>query len=111
MLFNIIVAPVSTISRWRKEVLFGTPIISDNGLQRLTENIFQTPPHLFGPPPPPRLLIFRLSVGSPLIKTPPAPPTLLFGTGEYTGFLKLLRRLLTNCKVTKKVLKRDHAYL
>ena len=102
MLFNIIVAPVSTISRCRKENLFGTPTISDNGLPLLTENIFQTPPILFGPPP--RLLIFRLSVGSPLIKTPPPPPppTLLLGTGEYTGFLKLLRRLLTNCKVTKK---------
>ena len=76
ILFDVIVAPVSTISRWCKEVLFGTPIFSDNGLPLLTENIFQTlPPFIWSP----RLLIFRLSVGSPLLKTPP----LLFGTGEY----------------------------
>ena len=106
MLFNIIVAPVSTISRCRKENLFGTPTISDNGLPLLTENIFQTPPILFGPP----LVYWYLGYLSDplLLRTPPphpptpTPPTLLFGTGEYTGFLKLLRRLLTNCKVTKK---------
>ena len=38
------------------------PIISGNGLPLLTENNFQTSPLLFGPP---RLLIFRLSVGRP----------------------------------------------
>ena len=101
MLFNIIVAPVSTISRCRKENLFGTPTISDNGLPLLTENIFQTPPILFGPP----LVYWYLGyLSDPLLlrPPPPPPPTLLLGTGEYTGFLKLLRRLLTNCKVTKK---------
>ena len=36
------------------------PIVSGNGLPLLTENNFQTSPLLFGPP---RLLIFRLSVG------------------------------------------------
>ena len=36
--------------KWRKEVLFGTLIISDNGLPLLSENIFQTPSLLFGLP-------------------------------------------------------------
>ena len=43
--------------------MFGTPIISDNGLPLLTENIFQAPllPFIWTP----RLLIFRSSVGPP----------------------------------------------
>ena len=64
--------------------MFGTPIISDDGLPLLTNNIFQIPP------PPfyldhPRILIFRLSVG---------PPPLLFGTTEYFNFKK--RYSMTN---------------
>ena len=87
-MFNVIVAPVSTISRWRKEAMFGTSIISDNGQPLLTENIFQNPPP---PPPRPGLLIFRLSVGHPQ----------LFGTGEYVlgvsiHFVKIATKLDPN---------------
>ena len=35
-----------------KEVLFGTPIASDNGLPLLIENIFQTPSFYLDSPPP-----------------------------------------------------------
>ena len=53
ILFNVIVAPASTIPRWRKDLL--------------TENIFQTPL--------PRLLIFRLSVRPlPFCQDPPPSP-------------------------------------
>ena len=62
-----------------RDLAEATPIISDNGLPLLTENNFQTlNPSLFylgplpfllfwlpPPPPLPRLLIFRLSVGPP----------------------------------------------
>ena len=65
-------ASINYIQTWHKEVLFGTPIISDNWLlPLLAKNIFQTPPPLlFGPP---HLLIFRLSVRppTPFIMTPP----------------------------------------
>ena len=72
ILFNVIVAPVSTIFRWCKEVLFGTPTISDNGLPLLTENIFQTPPILFGPP----LVYWYLGyLSDPLLLRTPPPPT------------------------------------
>ena len=60
------------------------PIISGNRLPLLTENNFQTSPHLFE-----RLclLIFRLSVGPPLLLRPSRPPApLLFGTGEQALF-------------------------
>ena len=56
--------------------LFGTPIISENGLPLLIGNIFQTP-LLFGHS---RLLIFRLFVGHPVLLRP---HPLLLGTGEY----------------------------
>ena len=69
ILFNVTVAPLSAITRWCKEVLFGSPIISDNGLPLLTENIFQTSPHpLFGPPV--YWYLGYLSDPPPFIKTP-----------------------------------------
>ena len=55
------------------------PIISSNGLTLLTENNFQTSPLLFEPP---RLLIFRLSVGCP-------PPFIKI----YTCYLKMESKL------------------
>ena len=62
--------------------LFGTLIISDNGLSLLNENIFQTLPFYLDPP---RLLVFRLPV-RPHPTPPPTHPSLLFGTGEYFDF-------------------------
>ena len=39
---------INYIQIWHKEVLFGTPIISDNGLlPLLAKNIFQTPPPFY----------------------------------------------------------------
>ena len=64
----------------------------------LTENNFQTPlpSLLFGNPPPPYLLIYRLSVEPPLLLI----PFLLYGTGGYCGQnLKCKRRLLGFCKL------------
>ena len=51
--------------------LFGTPIISDNGLRLLTKSIFQRSPFIWTTP---RLLIFRLSVGPPLLLRLPSSP-------------------------------------
>ena len=56
--------------------MYETHIISDNGLPLLTENIIQTPTSTFiwthtpSPPPATCLLIFRLTVGPPLLLRP-----------------------------------------
>ena len=53
-----------------RDLAIAVPIITGNGLSLLTENNFQTTPPLllFGSL---RLLIFRLSVGTPLLLSPP----------------------------------------
>ena len=64
------------------------PIVSGNGLPLLTENNFQTSPLLFGPP---RLLIFRSSVGRPLLLRPLPPIIWNWRVKEDQKFTKRIR--------------------
>ena len=70
ILFNVMVAPVSTISRYgAKTFCLGHPQLVITSCHFWLRAFFRPPFCL--PPPPPGLLIFRLSVGPPFLLWPP----------------------------------------
>ena len=73
---------INYIKIWRKDVLFGTLIISDNELPLLTENIFQTPipPFIWTPLLPP----FDSQCNSNGFKTVPANISMFKVNKRYT---------------------------